>query len=307
MSSLPRQAALILSMHRSGTSALAGALVRLGFQAPKRGVDASADNPQGFYEPAALVAVNYCILAKAGFHWNTCYRYEPRALPAPTALFTAEAARLLSGEFSEPTSFVIKDPRLCMTLPFWLPALHATGADLRVVLMLRHPAEVTRSLEQRNQISDTEAAALWLHHTLEAEALTRHLPRGFVTYEGLLDDWRRSLNRAAGQAGLRWPRPFQQGAAAVDAFLSPQERHHRAAPSEARLGEPPVDELVAEAWQTLNALALAPADPRLQTALDKISARFAAWRQQMFPYPVPEELRPQLNPAADAAMESLLA
>jgi hypothetical protein len=45
-----RYAAVVLGMHRSGTSALAGVLARLGCDLPTQMMPANEFNPKGFYE-----------------------------------------------------------------------------------------------------------------------------------------------------------------------------------------------------------------------------------------------------------------
>src|SRR5208282_5648526 len=53
-SSPKRRAILILGMHRSGTSAVAGVLSALGVAGPKTLIDPHDNNPRGFFESAVL-------------------------------------------------------------------------------------------------------------------------------------------------------------------------------------------------------------------------------------------------------------
>ena len=55
---MPRQAVVVLGMHRSGTSAVAGVAVRLGLAGPATELPASGDNPGGFYESLPVVKIN---------------------------------------------------------------------------------------------------------------------------------------------------------------------------------------------------------------------------------------------------------
>ena len=46
-----RRAIIVLGMHRSGTSALAGVLGLLGARLPARQLPANFANPKGYFEP----------------------------------------------------------------------------------------------------------------------------------------------------------------------------------------------------------------------------------------------------------------
>ena len=62
-----RQAVLILGMHRSGTSAIAGVSHLLGAAAPATMMEPAADNPTGFWESETIAGLTkrYWMLAAA--------------------------------------------------------------------------------------------------------------------------------------------------------------------------------------------------------------------------------------------------
>src|SRR5580658_1796148 len=145
---IPRRlAVVVMGMHRSGTSAVAGTAVRLGLAAPRTMLPASPDNPAGFYESTEVVLHNQRVLHAARCTWVDCLPFEPSRLDDATRSALAEQSlAVLRGEFDGAAAFMIKDPRLCLTLPVWLPALHAIGAAVAGLLVIRHPQEVVRSL-----------------------------------------------------------------------------------------------------------------------------------------------------------------
>jgi len=271
-------------MHRSGTSALAGTAVRLGFGRPRTELQASADNPDGFYESRPLVLVNHEILLQAHCTWNLCLHFKPEilgaGLPAPLKV---RLGQVLESEFSGQAAFVVKDPRLCITLPAWLPEFAPVGAAPVILLLARHPAEVMHSLSLRNNQKLTESLPHWLHHMLEAEFASRGFKRAVVLYDGLLQDWRRALVPAGQVAGITWPWPMQAAGPAIDGFLRHAARHHRVPNSTRLAGMPPVDEMVNAAWEAFCALAAQPEDAGWRGCLDQIRARFAVWRQMTVP------------------------
>src|SRR6516225_10357393 len=70
-------AVIVLGMHRSGTSALAGALHHLGVELGEHLMPASPDNQRGYWEHRDIVAVNHRLMAELGAAWD-----DIRPLPA---------------------------------------------------------------------------------------------------------------------------------------------------------------------------------------------------------------------------------
>src|SRR5271168_1288187 len=136
MADVRRNPIIVLGMHRGGTSAVSGAAVRLGVAPPLTPVPAANDNAGGFYESLPVVYANYRILLAAGCAWNACLPFDPVRLHGLlTARDRQHLAATLRQEFGRADSRVLKDPRLCLTLPAWLPALLGDGSDVRVLLV----------------------------------------------------------------------------------------------------------------------------------------------------------------------------
>ena len=284
---LYRQAVVVLGMHRGGTSALAGTAVRLGFAAPRTPLPASDDNPGGLYESRPIVVANHEILAAAGCAWNVCLTFDPASVARmlqPSVLECFD--QLLVHEFGETASFVLKDPRLCLTLPAWLPGLRTTGAGIRVLVVVRHPSEVVRSLAARNGLQPADTAPHWLHHMVESERLSREFDRALVFFDDLLRDWRRCMARCGHVAGIVWPRPIKLAGSDVDTFLTPSLRHHVATHLPDDLGSAAVCDMVQTAWSAFQRLASQPEHQDALDCLDGVRADFANWRRATFPFGV---------------------
>lgn len=282
MSTRPRQAVIVLGMHRSGTSALTGALARLGFKLPRTPLPDAADNPEGFYESHRIVQRNFEILRAENCFWNVCFTLEPAVLLAKTPPETIEQlAGILDHEFGGAEDFVLKDPRLCLLLPLWFPGLLRLAPRPGVLLMLRHPAEVMRSLAARNNLSEEEVLLNWLHHMLEAERMTRELPRALLQLDALLQDWRTALGAALRRAEITPPRAFEAAGGEIDAFIAPAMRHHAAHEAGARIGPAYLAPLVDTSWRALCALARAPQDGYALAALDDALDNFRLTRQEL--------------------------
>src|SRR3954463_15298504 len=114
-----RTAVCVLGFHRSGTSMTTRLLNLLGVELGGDLLPANHDNPRGFWEPRWMVRLNDEILSAV----DASYMVPPR-LDAPWDTLEALRARagaLLDDNLGEFSLFAVKDPRLCLTWPFWQP------------------------------------------------------------------------------------------------------------------------------------------------------------------------------------------
>lgn len=224
-----RVALVVLGMHRGGTSALSGVMAQLGAQAPRSPMEPTGDNPKGYFESSVIKSLNDRILRSAGSRWNDWGRFNPDWQDAAVAEEHREAiGEAIDSEFGQSPLILLKDPRICRLFPVWREVLQAKSIDPRVVFPVRHPLEVAASLEKRDHFGRNRSLLLWLRHVLDAEASSRGLPRAFVTYHALLDDWRQVANRLSDELGFKWPRISGDSEAAIAGFLSTDLRHHQA-------------------------------------------------------------------------------
>jgi hypothetical protein len=274
-----KRAVLVLGMHRSGTSAVAGVAHLLGAEAPKHMIPAATDNPSGFFEAITVLGVNDWILTAGGSTWFDCLNFDPDSLP-PRTRSTGRALVnfALIGEFENASLLLLKDPRLCLLLDYWLPVLRETNIIPAALLVLRDPHEVIASMMEREQCQAAFTAALWLRYMLAAEHATRGCPRSFVRYDALLDDWRDCMTRAALQAAIPWRVAFDAVATQMQQFLNVGLRHHR---SVAAPPAPPgsLAALMAEAYRTLLAVADHDGDAQ-RRRLDALRATFTGWSRR---------------------------
>ena len=175
---------IVTGMHRSGTSATTRVLSLLGLHLCRADdlVPASPANPDGHWESATLVRLNDALLHAAGAAWWVPPRpgvawIEDAAirarLPRAAAAFAAVHPE---------APWVWKDPRTSLTLPFWLEALDARPV---VVMCLRDPVAVARSLVARNSVSTAMALALWERYTHTLLRAVDGLPVLLAPYEVL--------------------------------------------------------------------------------------------------------------------------
>ncbi|MDQ1159616.1 hypothetical protein QE385_004013 [Sphingomonas sp. SORGH_AS 950] len=216
---------LVLGMARSGTSATARVLAECGARLPKNVLPANRHNPTGFWEPTAAVRINARILAASGSSFfDTTLRVDDIGDTSIREQFVEEITNFLidSDANNDSCPLIVKDPRISNLLPIWLDAIALAGLDPRIVIPVRPPIEVAISLNHWKGVSLKHSAELWLKYNLLAERGTRHLPRKFVAYRRLLEDWRAELVSIEAVLGLAL-HPSEQ----VESFLDPSLRRAR--------------------------------------------------------------------------------
>ncbi|MGB1139738.1 MAG: sulfotransferase family protein [Halioglobus sp.] len=146
----------MLGAHRSGTSVAAGACDALGAVLGQRFIAASEENPRGFFEDEDIVQLNDRLLRSAWLSWDALGYVWQEDFSAPRyRSYHARAVQLLRERFSGQSLAAMKDPRLCILLPFWQAAVReALDADVYYVLAVRHPAHCARSQKARNSADD---------------------------------------------------------------------------------------------------------------------------------------------------------
>ncbi|MBL8114694.1 MAG: glycosyltransferase [Acidobacteria bacterium] len=219
-------ALLVLGMHRSGSSALAGALELLGVPLGGPLMPPARDNERGFFELAGMVALHDELLEALGGSWSHPPALEPGFETSPAGVKAQEKLEaLLTGNFGGKPLWAVKDPRLSLLLPLWRPVLAKLGVEPRVIFCTRDPWEVARSLEVRNGLPAFEALGLWLGHSADGELASRGDRRVFTAFETLLADPLRELYRIGAALGIAWPKSPHAARADLEAFLSKDLRH----------------------------------------------------------------------------------
>lgn len=222
-----RQAVLVLGMHRSGTSALTRTLSMLGCDLPKHLMPATEANQSGYWESSPISKLNNDILISTGNDWRDWDGINPAVFHTSTYnQFLEQACQLISTEYGNSRLFALKDPRLCLLMPFWRQVFEEMEIQPVVIHTLRNPIEVTSSLQKRDKLSTPHSLFLWLRHILDAEQGSRGLTRFFTSYDDLLCTSEQFIQRSQEVLNLNWPRNTAQVQAEIDNFLSIKHRNH---------------------------------------------------------------------------------
>lgn len=226
-----KRAVLVLGMHRSGTSALTRIINLMGFSAPKTLMAATEANEAGFWESEVFMDLDERILKACGHKWSSRKRMREDTLEvARRRGLLDEVRRALADEYGGASGIVIKDPRISRLMAIYGPVLAEAGYRVFPVLALRNPVEVAASVTKRDGFGLGKGLGIWLRYTLDAEIATRGQPRTVIAFDGLMADWRGTMERAARQLGEPWPELSPESLAEIDGALKPGLRHHALPP-----------------------------------------------------------------------------
>lgn len=225
-----RQIILVLGMHRSGTSALAGVIGQLGMHASDNLIPSdSSTNPKGFWENQDVVVAHEELLRALSRTWD-----DARQLPvgwdvSEAAILASERIReILERDYLSNAPSVIKDPRMCRFVPLWIALLKKLDVKPLFLLIVRHPFEVADSLKLRDGICRERACLLWLVHYVEALKHAAEESYILVAYDQLLDEQTDLLYRVFEGLGVKVQFTRTESECAVGSFLDCSLKHHTA-------------------------------------------------------------------------------
>ena len=261
---------LVLGMHRSGTSSVAGSLMKLGGGKPKHPNKPSRSNPRGYFESDPLIHLHDEILASAGSKWSDWRAFNPSWFESPTAVeFRKRARETFAAEFEGSALAVMKDPRVCRLSPFWFDVFREMAIKPHVAMPIRSPLDVAHSLGAAEGLSVSHGLLLWLRHVLDAEWHSRSTARSIFTWRDFRADWRAVCNRISAETDLAWPRLSDRAGAEIDRFLTRELVHHET-DDVALAVHSEVNEWTLRAYEALLELARNPQSNSAMATLDDV-------------------------------------
>ncbi len=249
-------AILIAGYYRSGTSALSGALQRLGVSL-HNDADVNEHNPLGFYEIPELIEWDVGVFRHLGVDWT-----DVRGLPegwterADMARHFAKLDEILRRRFSNEPLWGIKHPHLCRLFPMYERAITQAGHKPHVIHICRAPWVVASSQHRKNGLARAHALLLWVDYLISAERHARHLPRSWLTYQDLLDNPAAQIRRIEQDLGLELSNRVPNGLSEARGFLTSQLNRSEPA-SQATLFKP-LQALTTRVWDAVQARDFAP-------------------------------------------------
>lgn len=202
---------LILGMHRSGTSCLAGSLQQRGLFLGEVH-ESRPHNRKGNRENQQVMDLNEAVLAASDGAWDrppVRLRWDAGLVDRRDRLIESLAAD------SGGAAWGFKDPRTLLTLGFWRERL----AGARFIGTFRHPAQVARSLTARDPSMPWSLAIdLWLAYNQRLLAIQESMPFPLVDFDTAPDRYVATVEVLARELGL------PGNASVVDEFFEPALR-----------------------------------------------------------------------------------
>lgn len=212
-------------MHRSGTSAVSRILNLMGcyFGSEEMSVGVGQDNPKGFWERKDVVETNDFILEKAGATWSDISAFDNARITADDEVLINQKIQNTIIKLDAHRPWFIKDPRLCLTLRWWLTHLETPV----FIFAYRHPLESAESLEKRNGFSKEYGLKLWEIYSLEMLNGMKGRKYLIVDYEDIinkpLDTIKNLHNKLSETNGYSLRLPIEKE---IVSFIDPNLKHH---------------------------------------------------------------------------------
>ena len=174
---------IITGMHRTGTSLVARLFYESGADMGNADEFYRPDkwNPDGYFEQPDIHAINMPLIN--GPWWKFSYFYLPST---ETILNRAKKrATQIKQIAARYQGKVVKETRYCLTLPAW--SKYGAKVD-RILVCLRDPVQVARSIQKRNFTTLNHGFNLWYIHNSRLLENAEHIPMWFIYYNNLLDE-----------------------------------------------------------------------------------------------------------------------
>lgn len=184
---------LIIGMHRSGTSCLAGSLQQMGLFLG----NVSEENPhnrKGNRENSLIMELNDKVLSENNGSWDN----PPSEIKWSSQLI--EDREIIIGDYKKfgKENWGFKDPRTLITLPFWLDGFE----HYRFIGTFRNPNSVARSLYKRNGIPFEKAIELWEIYNKQLLDLYNLNPFPIVSFDVSKDEYLMRIRMISEYLGL---------------------------------------------------------------------------------------------------------
>lgn len=208
MKSTSEKMVLILGMHRSGTSSLAGMLKHYGLHLGEEISTNNKHNQKGNQEHFPARKINNTLIKLQGGTW-----YDPRVVIDVPAEMVQEINTLKAQFRAESRIYGIKDPRMVFCTTAW------KDDNTVYVGTIRHPALVWQSLEARNALLPDKVVAdwdeVWYQYNAQLLALYKDSPFPIVNFDWPAQRYQKAVKAIALSLGL----------SGDDAFFDPNLRH----------------------------------------------------------------------------------
>src|SRR6516225_3897102 len=236
-----RPIALVLGIHRSGTSLCSHILSALGVdmadKIPGPGATSPVpSNPRGHWERWEIVEFHDRILGL--FNRDYLGRFHDFALPVAwwadprVAQIRREIVAFLEGRMGD-GYFGFKDPRTVRLMPVWYQIFNELKLAPKLVLCLRNPAQIGRSLNAREGLDPETGEYRWLVHMIDFFRYTSKYDICTVEYEEWFSNPSVNIKKLQKFLDLLWQQSEADLSLVLSGIIDPAARHDDSNNSEA--------------------------------------------------------------------------
>ena len=214
----------ILGMHRSGTSLVAQLLrlsgMFLGEESELLG--AEANNQKGHWEHKEVLKIDESILAAFDGSWHLPPQFESGWENDSRLDALYDRARAFTDSMNQRAMvWGFKDPRACLTLPFWQKVI----PDMTYVITVRNAKDVMQSLIKHHpSLPPRRGLQLWVQYWRSIFTHTASAQRTFTFFERYFTDWKSELGRVLTEVNEP-ALDFAQSEAEIAEFITPSLQH----------------------------------------------------------------------------------
>jgi hypothetical protein len=186
----------VLGCHRSGTSVIAGLLYRACGVSMGELMPPTLDNPMGYFEALGVVDAHRDLLAQMERDW-TC----PPSTFQPGLLDLTALEEQVKIHHQLPGVWAMKDPRSMFLLPAWS---HLGVDRVRLIAVVRPPADTVRSIEKRDHVRQDRAEAIVDAYLRRLVEIADKVPLAVVHFPGDGDSLIGQIRDLAASLDLPW-------------------------------------------------------------------------------------------------------
>jgi len=277
-----RPIVLVLGMHRSGTSLCSHLLSALGVdmadELPGPGkTSLEPDNPRGHWERWEIVEFHDRIFRLFNrdyfgrfhdFALPVAWWAEPRITQIKREIVAFLETRMGDGYFG------FKDPRTVRLMPVWHQIFNELKLAPKIVLCLRNPAQVARSLNARDGLDPEIGEYRWLVYMIDFFRYCSNFDYCAIKYEDWFDNPAANIEKLKKFLDLPWQQSEADLALLLSDVVDPGARHD--APAHQEAGQPLV--------RTLYQLASRDGQDGARDQIAYIVSQFVSFQQLQRPF-----------------------
>lgn len=223
-----KQVTMVLSMARSGASAITRALQVIGVSLGDNLVESTIKNPLSVWEDYDVTyKVNRGLMRLLDYPWDGQSLLKELSAEQNDELikYKEYAQKIMASRLHDSDHWAFKDVNTTTLLPFWQMVINEAKLDDSYIIALRNPLACAYSNAKHSAIEIEAGLLEWLRNLIIAIDMTHGKRRIVVSYELLLEEPEMQLQRMAKELRAIEELDAQQVESYKTDFLG-QKQHH---------------------------------------------------------------------------------